>query len=112
MAKLGAEYKLPELRLGKGVKFEDTEHYKELKRLQDISEKLPDGEVVGGVISFQVCDGYAMYLVTKDKPLTLRHIDWLDGYCIPDAHVRGLRIQDVRDRLMCEKRLRDIFSKR
>jgi len=112
MAKLGTEYNLPQLDIRVLRNLDDSPHGQEMARLEEISEKLPDGEIVGGVLRFGVADGYAMYLVSNDKPLTLRHIDWLDGYRIADAHIRGLRIQDVREILRREKGMRELFSKK
>ncbi len=112
MAKLGAEYKLPTLDMRSLRSLDDSPHGKEMTRLEEISAKLPDGEIVGGILRFGVCDGYAMYLVSSDKPLTLRHIDWLDGYRIDDAYIRGIRVQDVRKMLQREKGMREIFSKK
>lgn len=112
MAKLGAEYKLPLLDMRGCQNLDDSPHGKEMTRLEEISAKLPDGEIVGGILRFGVADGNAMYLVSNDKPLTLRHIDWLDGYRIDDAYVRGLRIQDVKEMLRREKGMQAIFSKK
>lgn len=67
-----------------------------LKDLLDRAKTLPDGELVGTVLSFGVADGKAMYLVVKTKPLTLQHIPYLDAYQIPDAHLRGIRLDDVK----------------
>lgn len=48
------------------------------------------------VVQFPVADGYALYAVTSEKPLTLRHIPFGDGYQAAAATIRGLTIADVR----------------
>jgi hypothetical protein len=66
-----------------------------LKELLRTSKNLPEGEVVGAVLRFQIADGWAYYIVTSERPLTLQHIPFGDGYAIAEAHVRGLNRQDV-----------------
>jgi hypothetical protein len=34
--------------------------------------------------------------VVKANPFTLQHIPFMDGYQIPAAHMRGLRLADVQ----------------
>lgn len=73
--------------------FERTE-----KLLQDLIEKsnnVPDGKVTGIIVKFPVADGYAFYRVSREKPLTLQHIPFGDGWQIPIAHIRGLRKADI-----------------
>ena len=70
-----------------------------LTKLQTVSDALTPGEVVGGVVQFPVADGAAVYLVTKAKPLTLQHVPYCDGYAIPFAHIRGLKLADIQHML-------------
>jgi hypothetical protein len=58
--------------------------------------KYPNDELAGETVRFQVADGYAVYMVIKSKPLTLQHVEICDGYFIPYAHVRGLRLADIK----------------
>ena len=67
-----------------------------VEALQDVSDALLDGMVVGGLLHFQVADGQATYLVTKERPLTIRHVSVWGANEIPAAHVRGLGLEDVR----------------
>lgn len=83
--------KMPKIDYDKMYKEEDAWLQAALQRTYD----LPEGEIVGAVINFPVADGRAWYLVTKDKPLTLQHVDIGDAYAIPNAHVRGLNRDDV-----------------
>jgi hypothetical protein len=62
------------------------------------------------VVQFGVADGYASYLVVSRKPLTLQHIAYMDGYQIPYAHIRGLRLADVEFMLQREGKVRQMFA--
>jgi hypothetical protein len=64
------------------------------------------------IIKFQVADGFAFYFVKSKKPLVLQHIPFYDGYRIPQAHLRGLRLSDVKTMLQQEAALARLFSKR
>jgi hypothetical protein len=84
---------------------------KELAALEAISEKAdPDGDLTGALISFQVADGYAVYLVKKTKPLTLQHVYAHDGYQVSAAHIRGLRLEDVRRQVKADRALESLFA--
>lgn len=68
-----------------------------LADLEKVSNSLPPGEIVGAIVRFPVADGYAHYLVKKDKPLTLQHLPYADAYAAHPALIRGLRRQDILD---------------
>ena len=68
------------------------------------------GDLVGEVIRFPVADGYGMYMVHKQKPLTLVHVNVGDGYGVADAHIRGLRLADVREQVEGERKLKELFK--
>jgi hypothetical protein len=89
-----------------------NEEMAELQRLIDASNALAEGEVVGGLLRFQVADGYAEYLVIKDKPLTLQHVPFFDGYQVDSALIRGLRRVDVEQRLAAERRLAELMNRK
>lgn len=55
------------------------------------------GDLLGLIYRTGIADGYAEYRVTKIRPFTIQHVYIADGYQMPDAHVRGLRAQDVMD---------------
>ncbi len=79
-------------------------------KLMEVSNNLPDGEVLGGVVSFPVADGHAHYLVVTDKPLNLRFIPYSDRYQAHPALIRGLTKKDVIKHLRSNKNLHEIFS--
>lgn len=70
-------------------------------------------DIKGAVVKFQIADGYAWYLVTKLRPLTLQQvIGYSFEYSIPEAHIRGLRVKDIEDQLELERRLKLLFRKK
>lgn len=77
----------------------------EFSHLQATSDALPEGDVVGAVLRFPAADSYAYYLVTADEPLTLRHLNYGDGWTIPAPYIRGLEREDVLQMLEHRRRL-------
>jgi len=69
-----------------------------LDELQEVSNNLPEGEIVGKLIHFPVADGSAMYLVTKEKPLQLKHVPYSDAWHADHILIRGLRKADILQR--------------
>lgn len=69
-----------------------------LKELEEKSDSLPPGQLVGKIISFPVADGAALYRVEKVRPLSLSLIPYGDAYQIPSAHMKGLSLLDIRNR--------------
>jgi hypothetical protein len=70
------------------------------------------GDIVGLNYRSQVADGYAEYIVTKARPLTLMHISLGDGYSIPTPHLRGLNKADIVEFNEREERLSVLFGSR
>ena len=89
-----------------------NEQQAELTRLEAHADKLADGAIKGAILSFPVADGKALYLVTSDKPVTLQHLPFFDGYAIPDAHIRGLNKDDVQQKVAQANRWRKLFSEK
>lgn len=84
-----------------------------LAEYQDVARKVQAGNpgvVKHAIIKFQVADGYAWYRVIESAPLTIQHIPFLDGYAIPDAHIRGLRKQDILDQIEWDKQWRSMTA--
>ena len=69
------------------------------------------GELVGEIVTWPVADGYAEYMVASEKPLKLAHINILDGYVIPHAMIRGLRLSDIRSIVDHDRFMRKMFAK-
>jgi len=72
-----------------------------------------DPDLIGEVVSFQVADSHAQYIVWATAPtLALIHLPLGDGYAIPDAHARGLSITDIRAMVLRERRIRELFAQK
>lgn len=68
------------------------------------------GDLVGEIIRFPVADGYAQYLVWKERPLELVHLALGDAWSIPASHARGIRLADVRQHVEASKAMQAIFQ--
>lgn len=67
-----------------------------LEELKKGYRKLAKGDLVGEIVRFQIADGYAQYLIVKQRPFTLVHLDILDGYHANPATIRGYRLKDAQ----------------
>ena len=65
--------------------YKEWDHHKAFETLCEKHEMFSTG----------VADGYAWYIVVKRKPLTLQHVDYMDGWHAPAALIRGLRLSDI-----------------
>ena len=73
--------------------------------------RAPD-PIIGKVVRFPFADGYAQYMVWKLRPLELVHLDLGDGWNIPAAHARGLKVSDIREMVGREEAWSLLFSKK
>jgi hypothetical protein len=71
----------------------------DLAEYEKASAKATVANPVGFILRFGVADGSALYRVTCAKPFKIQHIPYGDGYRIPLAHIRGLRISEVKSQL-------------
>jgi len=69
------------------------------------------GKTVGKTVSWQIADGYAKYMVVKEKPLTLIHIAECDGYRILPATMRGTRLADIKAMIEHEESMERFFAR-
>lgn len=90
----------------------DRKQEEEFKRISDRSDALPEGSIRGVLLSFARGDGYAYYLVTEERPLTLAWLPYADAWDIPAAHIRGLTRDDVLEQHKQRNLLTSIFGKR
>lgn len=100
---------LPELNF-KTFGTPDDPHEKAMAEMRATSDALEDGDIVGFIMQFPWADGYAVYRVTKERPLTLQHIDYGDAWQVPDAHLRGIRFEDVVQAQMRARARRKLFG--
>ena len=84
----------------------------ELKRLQTAADALPDDTLAGRIVDFPVGDGRAIYLIKSESPLVLQHVHFFDAYQVSAAHIRGLRIDDIRRLVRGQSMIKAIFAKR
>ncbi len=81
-------------------------------RLTELAKANGPGDLVGEVLRFPHADGYAVYMVWTQKPLSLIHLSLHDGYAIAEAHERGLKLSDVRAQVNRDKRLAELFGRK
>ena len=85
----------------------------QLQELEEISRQVDLKKTcVGVILSFPVADGHAIYRVAKDKPLTVEHIPYGDGYRADARLLRGLRRQDILEEEMRARALAKMLAKR
>jgi hypothetical protein len=68
------------------------------------------GDLQGFIYRYPVADGKASYLVARTRPLELWWLDEGDGYSLPEPHLRGLRVADLRAAKKQAEALADIFG--
>ena len=68
------------------------------------------GELVGEEIRWPRADGYARYLVAKERPLELVHLAVGDAWQVEDALIRGLRLKEVREMVARQHGLSELFG--
>jgi hypothetical protein len=70
------------------------------KFLTDLAETLRGmgytGNLTGKVVYFPVADGAAQYMVAQGRKTILIHLPLHDAWHIPAAHMRGLRVADIK----------------
>ena len=80
-------------------------------RLVATSNALPPDELVGALLSWQRGDGCAYYLVTKERPLTLQWVPFMDNWQVENALIRGITKADVLDQIERDRKFRAFFAK-
>lgn len=66
--------------------------------------------IVGEVISFQVADGYAKYLVASLKPVELIHLPFDDEYQFEYAHL--LTVKEIKALVKQQEAMKKFFAKK
>ena len=70
----------------------------------------PDGgDLQGYVYRYPVADGKASYLVARTRPLELWELD--TEYTLPEPHLRGLRVADLRQAQARDEKLAEVFGR-
>lgn len=68
-------------------------------------------DLTGSIVRFPVADGYAVYVVTKHRPLTLSVVFIGDSYQALPATIRGTTEAEIRQQLRIQEFLRTEQSK-
>ena len=82
-----------------------------LKSAQAKAREKSPGDLTGEVLRWQRGDGYALYMVVSEAPLTLAHVAIGDAWTVESALIRGLDISDVRRMVQGEKSMARMFAR-
>ena len=94
----------------------DAEYFAEVKRLCQVTRTpgnghaKDDSDLVGEIVKWHRGDGYALYAVVNTEPLELAWVPFGDRWTVEPALIRGLILDEVRDMVERERRLREVFS--
>lgn len=70
------------------------------------------GPLSGEIVRYGQGDGYAEYMVGQGGGKTfLIHLPIGDAWQIPEAHMRGLRVADIREQVASQKRMDALFGR-
>lgn len=98
----------------KNYDFEKEEAAEEawVEKLANYCRTHGNGALAGKEIRHQVADGYARYMVLKEKPFQMIHLPLGDCYDAGAIWERGIRLTDARKMVEREERLAELFAKR
>lgn len=91
-------------------KWDESPDVIEFARLMEESDNLPEGEVVGFMLQWQVADGYAWYRVVSEDPLEVSHVPYSDGWRVDPIMIKGLDLDDVHEKIRQRKAFWSIFG--
>lgn len=91
-----------------------TEELAFFERLREWLRKAGyNGPDSGGIVQFPVADSYASYMVMDGfGAVGLIHLPLGDAYSIPDAHMRGLTENEVREMVRAHQAREALFADR
>lgn len=69
------------------------------------------GTIIGEMLRWQRGDGYAVYMVWREKPLQIFRVEIGDAWQIEASTIRGLTLRDAKEMVAREKSLRALFDK-
>ena len=69
------------------------------------------GDTIGEMLRWPRGDGYAVYMVWRERPLQIFRVEVGDAWQIEPSTIRGLTLRDVKEMIGQEKALREMFSK-
>lgn len=68
---------------------QSNENFAKLQAISDAVD-IDNGQIVGLLLSWQRADSYAYYVVAKERPLTLEHLQFCDGWTVERELIHGL----------------------
>jgi len=83
-----------------------------LARLKAQFQKTSKGDIVGETLQFPRADGYAVYVITKQRPFTVAHLALGDAWHADRATIRGLTLKDAKARVENNRALRKMMDDR
>jgi len=95
-----------------GSSFDDIVR-KQDEVLAELKAKCPLADakdLTGALLHFPAGDGTALYIVTRDKPLTVQHVPYCDAWHADACTIRGINRTDVRSQLYRTAKLKALFS--
>lgn len=71
----------------------------------------PNCDIKGAILTFPVADGYAYYIVTNDKPLTVQNIPFGDAWAVAGVTIKGIDREYVLNTLRARKEIFGVRQK-
>jgi hypothetical protein len=81
-----------------------------IERTRKYFRSINKGELVGEVLSWPRGDGYAQYMVVKQRPLTLAHMTVGDAWQVEHALIKGIDLGDVKQMVELTEKRKAIFG--
>jgi hypothetical protein len=78
------------------------------KQVQEYCKANSGYEFAGDIIKFPIADGTADYIVFDAS--TLIHLAIWDAWEVPEAHIRGLRHDDIKHNVMHHRRINSLWE--
>lgn len=97
----------PKITWQEGKKEEDAAMAK-LQRANDVA--VQTGRLKGCTLKWQRGDGWALYVVTKERPLTLAWVPFGDCWQVEYPLIKGLDTADVREMVENQRRIEELFG--
>lgn len=86
------------------IKAEIAAEEKWLEELKaELRAKNP-GDLVGEEVRWSAADGYARYVIVKQRPLTLGHLALGDAYQTYGSTIRGYRLKDAKAQVEADRK--------
>ena len=81
-----------------------------LQRLREWCRARFPGDLVGEEVSTPRADGYARYMIMREKPFAMIHLMLGDAWCAEPEWERGMRLSDARKRIEGERKFRAAWA--